>query len=153
MEALSYEIELAHSRDRVWEMFTTSAGLARWLCLRANVEARVGGAYELFWNPDESRPESDSTIGCRVLSLDHPRLLAFTWRGADAVAEVMNAPGITPTRVEVSLLPRPTGTRLLLVHSGWGDGDDWQRARAWFDRAWSGALERLREVLEAVELA
>ena len=151
MEALSYELELTHSRDQVWQMFTTSAGLARWLCLRANVEPRVGGAYELFWNPDQSRPESDSTIGCRVLSIDHPRLLSFTWRGADAVAETMNGPGITPTRVEVLLLPRPSGTRLVLVHSGWLDGDDWQRARDWFDRAWSGALERLPVVLAAAD--
>ena len=119
-------------------------GLGAWLCLRANVEPRVGGAYELFWNPDESRPDHDSTIGCRVLSIDRPRLLAFSWRGSDEVADVMNVEGAPQTSVTVQLLPRPSGTRLVVVHEGWGEGDGWARARAWFDRAWSGALERLR---------
>ena len=146
MEPLRFELDLPASRDRMWDLFTTAAGLSSWLCLRARVEPRVGGAYELFWNPDETRPESDSTLGCRILSIDRPRLLAFTWRGADAVADVMNAEGVIPTEVVVELLPRPTGTRLRMTHSGWGDGDDWEKARAWFDRAWRGALAKLAEV-------
>ena len=146
MEPLLFELDLPVSRDRMWDLFTTAAGLSSWLCLRARVEPRVGGAYELFWNPDETRPESDSTLGCRILSIDRPRLLAFTWRGADAVADVMNAEGVIPTEVVVELLPRPTGTRLRMTHSGWGDGDDWEKARAWFDRAWRGALAKLAEV-------
>lgn len=147
MEPLRFELDLAATRDRVWELFTTPDGLASWLCLRATVEPRVGGAFELFWNPDPARPESDSTLGCRILSIDRPRLLSFTWRGADAVAGVMNAEGVAPTEVTVELLPRPTGTRIRMTHTGWGDGDDWGRARTWFDRAWRGALARLAEIV------
>jgi len=145
MEPLRYELDLAATRDRVWELFTTAEGLAAWLCLRARVEPRVGGVYELFWNPDETRPDSDSTLGCRILSIDRPRLLSFTWRGADEVADVMNADGVAPTVVTVELLPRPTGTRLRMIHDGWGDGDGWERARSWFDRAWRAALPGLAE--------
>ncbi len=147
MQPLTYTMDLPVPRDRVWNAWTTSAGLASWLCLRAEVEPVVGGRYELFWNPDATRPESDSTLGCRVLSVDRPRLLRFTWRGADEVADVMNVPGAPVTEVEVRLLPTPDGTRLEISHAGWGDGPGWERARAWFDRAWSGALEQLRTVL------
>ncbi len=143
MEPLQYVLDLPAGRDRVWRMWTTPEGLCSWLCLRADVEPRVGGPFELFFNPDESKPESDSTIGCKVLSVDQPRLLVFDWRGADEVAEVMNAPDAPPTQCQVELLPRPTGTRLRLTHSDWGDGPGWEEARAWFDRAWSDALERL----------
>ena len=82
MEPLRFELDIAATRERVWDLFTTAGGLTSWLCLRARVEPRVGGAYELFWNPDATRPESDSTLGCRILSIDRPRLLSFTWRGA-----------------------------------------------------------------------
>jgi len=149
MEPLRYELDLAATRDRVWDLFTTADGLASWLCLRARVEPRVGGAYELFWNPDPKRPDSDSTLGCRVLTIDRPRLLSFSWRGADEVADVMNADGVAPTEVTVELRPRPTGTRIFLIHDGWGDGEGWERARGWFDRAWRGALDQLRDLVAA----
>lgn len=147
MDPLTYTMDLAVPRDRVWEAWTRPERLTAWLCLRANVEPVVGGRYELFWNPDPAKPEHDSTIGCRVLSVDRPRLLRFSWRGANEVAAVMNRPDAPVTEVEVRLSPTPDGTRLTLVHSGWADGPDWERARAWFDRAWSGALERLRTTL------
>ena len=146
-EPLKYTVDLPYARNRVWAAWTHAEELAKWLCLRAVVDPAVGGRYELFWNPDPSKPESDSTLGCRVLSVDPPRLLRFTWRGADEVADVMNAPDVAPTEVEVRLLPILEGTRLKVSHEGWGDGEGWDRARAWFDRAWSGALKALRQHL------
>jgi uncharacterized protein YndB with AHSA1/START domain len=144
MDPLRFTVDVPAPRDHVWEAFTTAAGLAGWLCLRARVEPEIGGAYELFWDPDESHPERDSTLGCTVLSLDRPRLLEFTWRGAEAVADVMNVAGAPPTQVKVELRPTLDGTRIELTHSGWGDGPGWERARAWFERAWGGALQALR---------
>ena len=146
MEPLIYRMNLVHPRDRIWALWTTPAGLTSWLCRRANVEPVVGGPFELFWNPDETKPESDSTLGCRVLSVDHPRLLEFSWRGADEVADVMNIEGAPQTQVKVELFPTLEGMRLEVTHHGWGDGADWKRARAWFDRAWQNALEELRRV-------
>ncbi len=146
---IALTMDLASTRDRVWGMWTTVEGLAAWLCLRANVDPEVGGAYELFWNPDESKPLSDSTAGCRVLSIDRPRLLEVSWRGADEVGQVMNAPGAPTTQVSVRLFPTLTGTRLELLHTGWGDGPEWERARAFFEAAWTNAFERLRTVLRS----
>jgi len=143
MEPLHFSVDLPAPRDRVWEALTTAAGLSSWLCLRARVELEIGGAYELFWDADESHPELDSTLGCSVLSVDAPRLLEFTWRGSEAVADVMNVPGEPQTQVKVELRPTLDGTRLELTHSGWSDGPGWDRARAWFERAWGGALQAL----------
>lgn len=143
LKPLQFLLDLPASRDRVWDLWTTESGLGAWLCERANVEPRPGGPYELFWHPDPFQPERDSTFGCKVLSAVRPRLLEFTWRGADAVAEVMNADDAPQTQCKLELTPRPTGTRLRLTHSGWGDGLGWVEARAWFDRAWGDALDRL----------
>lgn len=149
MEPLRFERELAAPRDVVWKAVATGDGVTRWLCPRAHVEPVVGGAYELFWNPD--RPESDSTLGCRVISLSYPRLLQVTWRGSDAVADVMNGPDAPRTEVKVELSPTLDGTRLVLVHSGWGSGAGWERARAWFEAAWRSALERLPAAVAELE--
>jgi uncharacterized protein YndB with AHSA1/START domain len=142
-------MDLREGRDRVWDMWTTPPGLTSWLCERAKVEPFAGGAYELYWNPDQSQPLSNSTNGCRVLSIDRPRLLVVSWRGSDAVARVMDAPGAPTTQVEVRLFPTLDGTRLELRHMGWGRGPEWTRARQWFELAWSNAFERLRMRLSA----
>lgn len=147
MEELSFTLDLPATRDRIWELWTTAAGLASWLCLRARVEPRVGGPFELFFNPNVRQPDSDSTLGCKVLSADPPRLLEFDWRGADALEEVMNKPGVPRTQCKLELFPRPSGTRLKLTHSGWGEGAGWADARAWFAKAWATALERLLGVV------
>jgi uncharacterized protein YndB with AHSA1/START domain len=144
MEPIVIERMLAGiPRENLWWAWTTAEGLSAWLCLRAEVEPVVGGKYELFWNPDPGKPESDSTLGCRVLSAYRPRYLQFTWRGSDEVADVMNVEGAPVTEVTVDFFPAGDGTRLLVTHSGWGDGPDWARARSWFERAWLGALEQL----------
>jgi uncharacterized protein YndB with AHSA1/START domain len=143
MQDLHYVLDISTTRDELWERLTTPQGLSSWLCLRANVSPVVGGPFEVFFNPDQTRPESDSTLGCRVLAIDRPRMLRIDWRGADELAEVMNAPGVARTEVEFLLFPTLTGSRLEVTHSGWGDGQGWERARAWFHAAWSGALESL----------
>ncbi len=139
MEPLFFKMDLCWPRDRVWTAWTTPEGLTGWLCLRAVVEPVVGGAYELFFDPDPAGPEGCSTLCGRVLSVDRPRLLQFS--GATA------SPDSPLSEVKVELFPTPSGTRLEVTHSGWGEGEQWETARAWFERSWYDALERLRLAL------
>lgn len=130
------------SAEEAWQAWTAPERLTQWLCASANVDVRVGGAYELFWEPD--RPEHNSTLGCRVLEVDRPRLLRFEWRGPDQFADVMNEQPF-PTRVTVRIEPDGAGARMTLEHEGWGDGDDWEAARAWHERVWAGAVDGLAQ--------
>jgi len=41
------------------------------------------------------------------------------------------------------VVPVGAGTRVHRVHSGWRSGPEWEEARAWQERAWSGALREL----------
>lgn len=49
---------------RAFESFTRADLLVGWLTSAAEVEPRVGGKYELFWEPADR--ENNSTIGCRI---------------------------------------------------------------------------------------
>jgi hypothetical protein len=42
-----------------------------------------------------------------------------------------------------------TTTRVSLHHVGWGDGGEWDRAYAYFDRAWSNVLGNLKKRWES----
>ncbi len=100
----------------------------------------------ISWEP--ARREDNSTIGCRVTAAAPGQLLAFTWRGPVPFKPFTNAADPL-THVVVSFAAEGDGTRVHLVHSGWRDDADWERARAWQDVAWSRALEALAATARA----
>jgi uncharacterized protein YndB with AHSA1/START domain len=135
---------------RAFEMFTVNGELEKWLTARADVEARLGGKYELFWNPDE--PEFDSTVGCRVTAFAPGRLLAFEWKGPKQYSDFMNE--CRPlTHVTVAFVPAGEGgkpvTEVHLVHTGWRATPEWEEAREWFVRNWEGAFGALEKAVNA----
>jgi hypothetical protein len=44
------------------------------------------------------------------------------------------------------VLPRAeAGENIVLFHTGWGDGGEWDKAYAYFERAWSNVLGSLKK--------
>lgn len=128
---------------RIWDALVDPAQVGTWFAARANVVPERGGAYELFWQPDD--PEHQSTIGCRITAIAAGRYLAFTWRGPDELSELMNEgdPPPPPTHVTFTLTPDSEGTDVRVRHVGFGESEDWSRAIAWHERAWSAVLGNL----------
>ena len=141
MDKVIYHLTtLKCSPEKASEMFTVNEHLERWLTESADVEAQVGGKYELYWNPEDR--ENDSTIGCKILALRPNRLLSFEWKGPKQFKHFMNE--IRPlTNVVVSFIPSPEGTEVHLLHTGWRDTPEWEEARQWFDKSWRMALTEL----------
>lgn len=136
-----------------FEMFTVGQLLQTWLAPVAEVEPRVGGKYELFWEP--SLRENNSTIGCRVTALQPDKFLSFEWKGPTGFKGFMNEADPL-THVLVCFIP-VTGerdrTEVHLIHSGWRRTPDWEAARQWFETSWSGAFTELeKQVNGAVSL-
>jgi uncharacterized protein YndB with AHSA1/START domain len=132
-------------------MFIVNAHLEKWLTRAADVVPKVGGKYELFWNPDDK--ENDSTIGCKILGLQPNVFLTFEWKGAKQFKHFMN--NVRPlTTVTVFFIPvggEAQETNVHLLHTGWRDTTDWDEAREWFDRAWTKAFSDLEKyVKEAI---
>lgn len=145
-EPIVIEIEVGAPVDRVWQAWTESNDLAAWLTARANIRAEVGGQYELFWEP--AHPERNSTLGCTIISMRVNEILGFTWKGPVPYADLMNSDP-PPTSVTVMFrVTDPERTVIRIEHTGWGPGPRWGEARGWQDRAWRGALARLKELLE-----
>ena len=123
--------------------FVEKEPLEDFFAVEAEVEARVGGKYELSWDP-ANKPDN-STVGCCITAMAEPHLLAFDWRGPVEFNETMNAANPL-THVVVSIYPQAGGGSLVhLVHSGWRPGEDWLAARNYFDRGWRSVLDSLTE--------
>ena len=134
------------SKEEAFEMFTVNKNLENWLTAKANVEHKKGGMYELFWEPDDV--ENNSTIGCRILAIDKPNYLNFEWKGPKQYKQFMNFTRPL-TNVTVIFNHHEVGTQVTLIHTGWKVGKEWNQARQYFVKAWSGAFDQLESTLKS----
>ena len=146
MSAFKVEVSIDASLDQVWLAWTSSDRITTWFAPEANVKARVGGPFELFFDP--TNHDHQSTKGCIFTLVEPMRLLGFTWRGPDRFSMFMNDP-ISLTFVTVYFQDEGGATRIVVEHGGWGNGNDWEEARAWHHRAWEDVLGRLKSTLES----
>lgn len=146
LDALMIELDICAPVETLWRAWTEPSEVSSWLAEKANVCARPGGPFELFWDPDNT--QRNSTLGCIVLAVDEPHRLSFSWKGPEPFAALMNQEPL-PTRVTLSLQELGQGrTRLRLEHSGWGEGAGWAQAKAWHENVWRTALGGLKTRLE-----
>jgi uncharacterized protein YndB with AHSA1/START domain len=129
---LRTEMVLAAPVAQVWDLWTTEKGVTSFFSPGARIEPRVDGAYGIYFNPS-APPGSRGGDGLRIVVFEPNKRLAFTW----------NAPPDQPyvraqrTIVYVDLEPAAGDkTRLTFTHTGWGRGQEWDRAYDYFDQAW-----------------
>jgi hypothetical protein len=134
-------VHLNCSPQYAFVFFTENRHLENWLTQKADVKPRIGGKYELFWNPKER--ENDSTIGCKILIMATGKFVCFEWKGPKQFKHFMNDVN-SLTQVSVLFFPTQKGTEIHLIHTGWKLTAEWEEARVWFDKAWEKALLKLQ---------
>lgn len=123
--------------ERVWAYLTDSDLRRQWLASGA-MEMQHGAAFELTWRNDElteppgRRPDgfaAEHRMQCRILALDPPRALSFTF-GPHGEVDFTLAPA--GARVLLTLTHRrvPDRSTLLKVSAGWHAHLDLLAARA-----------------------
>jgi uncharacterized protein YndB with AHSA1/START domain len=147
---IQIKIDLNCDISQAFNFFTINAKLESWLPEKAEVEPKVGGKFELFWEPKNRK--INSTIGCKITSFEKNKFLSFEWKGPERFQSFMNfCDPLTHVVVVFSFCSDdPKKTTLFLFHSGWRDGPEWQKARDYFQKAWSGALINLNDKLRSI---
>lgn len=142
---LHKEVVVNATPERVFEMWTTPAGLKEFLGIESNIDLRIGGPMELYFGPDNPKGERGSD-GCQILSYLPGRMLCYSW----------NAPPSFPaerakrTWVVIFFHEAPGGkTRVEFNHVGFGPTGEgnWDAVRTYFDRAWGNVLKALAQKL------
>lgn len=126
------ELFLRASPERVFRALTDKAELERWFVSRAEVDARPGGAFSFTWQPHEM-------VNGRFVAVEPPHRLVTVWD---------EGPSLGFTEVTFELTPQGGGTLLRLVHTGFGEGDDWDRLYTDIQSGWNSKLEHLRDWLD-----
>jgi len=116
-ESLTFDLDLPHPPEKVWRALTDPALLSEWLLPAIGFTLERGSAFALQAPP---QPEWDGVVHCRIVDLEPPPRLSYRW----VVGEI-------DTVVTFTLTSTPTGTRLLLIQSGFKEDQrkNWGGAR------------------------
>jgi len=140
--------EIDCDRETAFNMFTKNELLENWLTVKAEVDTKVGGKYELFWVPENR--ESNSTIGCKITGIEKDKFISFDWKGpADFESYMNSADPLTHVIVFFTQNDSDSNKTIIhLFHTGWRKDPDWQKARDYFDKAWLKALQALKDKIK-----
>jgi uncharacterized protein YndB with AHSA1/START domain len=103
-ESILFEFDLHHSPEKVWRALTDPALLAEWLLPVVDLELELEAAFTFKALP---QPGWDGAVNCRFLEIEAQKKLSYTWVVGDI-----------DTIVTFTLMPTASGTRLVLVQSG-----------------------------------
>jgi uncharacterized protein YndB with AHSA1/START domain len=118
--------------EMAFEAVTKASELREWMCDQAWTAIQPHGAYQVRW-------EGGYLASGRFIELDPPRRAAFTWQGTGEPGE---------TAVAFTVEPEAGGTRVTVVHTGFGPGAEWDAHVAASEKGWDGGLDNLKSILE-----
>ncbi len=134
--------EVDGALDDVWAAFTTKEGIESWMVPIAEVDLRIGGTIKTNYNK-AAGIGGPGTIVHHILSLEPKRMISSRFdapENAKAVKIAEKAWGITYFD---SLAPKKT--RVTVVACGYGEGPEWDTARAFFEKGNAYTLDKLKE--------
>jgi uncharacterized protein YndB with AHSA1/START domain len=142
--AIDKQVEIAATLDQAWDAWTTRAGITSFFAPDARIEAHVGGAFHIHFDPG-APPGSRGADDMRFMALQPKKMLSFDWNAPPSLPEARAQRTFVVVRFE---RVGDAVTRVSLHHTGWGDGGEWDKAYAYFDRAWGGVLGNLKKRFE-----
>jgi uncharacterized protein YndB with AHSA1/START domain len=143
--ALNKEVIVNAPAEKVWQTWTTKAGIESFFAPEAEVEAQVGGAFHIHINPLAPKGEKGAD-DMRFLALQPPKMLSFDWNAPPSLPEARKQR--TFVVVRLAAVDDKT-TKVTLHHVGWGDGGEWDKAYAYFDKAWGNVLGNLKKSFDS----
>jgi uncharacterized protein YndB with AHSA1/START domain len=142
MTSLTLVRRIAARPSIVFEAMTTAEGVAAWFgpdelpVVRAEMDARVGGAYRVHFRTLDGRDGHDHEASGEFLELVPPRRIVMSWSWV--IGGVPEERGRT-SRIEIDLTPIGDGTELTFTHTALASEAS-EESHKW---GWTGALGKL----------
>ncbi|MFN0136422.1 MAG: SRPBCC domain-containing protein, partial [Phycisphaerae bacterium] len=146
---IDIDVTVKATPAEVWTAWTTNEGLHTWMSPNTNVECRIGGPFEIYFNAAAPAGERGSD-GCKILSYVPGEMLSYDWNAPPQFAHARQ------NRTWVVILLSAVGekeTKVRLVHLGWDDmqkahpdhAAEWKQVHEYFTKAWAMKLGHLKQ--------
>lgn len=142
--AVTKQVVVPAPVESVWRAWTTRDGIVSFMAPEAEIDARVGGAFHIHFNP-YGEPGQKGADDMRFMALQAPTMLSFDWNAPPHLAQARQQRTFVIVRLKELA---PGSTQVTLTHTGWGDGGEWDLTYNYFDRAWGAVLGNLRKRFE-----
>ena len=136
MKHIRKEIEVHAPLAEMWRAWTTAEGAKTFFGPEARVDLRIGGPYEILFDLEQPAGKRGGE-GLTVLCYVPDELVAFQWNAPPDFPTLRDCPR---TWVVVQLAPDGDRVKVTLRHYGFGEGAEWDRLYAYFQRAWGLVL-------------
>ncbi len=130
--AIRLEIDINAPVQKVWWAWTTGEGAKTFFAPANQIELRVAGAYEHYFNP-KGEPGTRGAEGTVILAIQEEKMLSFTWDAPPQFPVIRKQR--TSVVIRLSKLSE-TQTRVALIQTGWGEGEEWDNVYNMFIHAW-----------------
>ena len=142
--AIDKEIVVPATLEVAWAAWTTREGIVSFFAPDAVVDAQVGGPFQIYINPGVPAGMRGAD-DMRFLAVQPKKMISFDWNAPPSLPEAR----AQRTFVVVRFAPMDDKTtRVTLHHTGWGEGGEWDKTYAYFDRAWGNVLSNLKQRFE-----
>jgi uncharacterized protein YndB with AHSA1/START domain len=129
--SLEKELFIKASPERVFQALTRKEDLERWFLVKAEIDLCPGGAVRFEWG------SGIVEVG-KIAVLEPPHRLSYTWEALEP----------SPTMISFELTAENDGTLLRLIHTGIGEGEDWDNYYSSVNGGWNEHLKDLTAWLE-----
>ncbi len=139
--AIDEKVTVKAGVAEVWKAWTTSEGIKTFFAPDAKVELRVDGPFQIYINP-LAEPGMRGADDMRIIGFQEQKMLSFTWNAPPSLPEARKQRSV----VIVRFISRGDDlTDVTIHHVGWGEGGEWDKAYAYFSKAWPSVLKNLKK--------
>ena len=142
--AIEKEVVVRATLDEAWAAWTTREGIVSFFAPDAVIDPRVGGAFHIHIDPG-AQPGAKGADDMRFMALQPKKMLSFDWNAPPHLPEARAQRTFVVVRFAAV---DDKNTKVTLHHTGWGDGGEWDKTYAYFNRAWGGVLSNLNKRFE-----
>jgi uncharacterized protein YndB with AHSA1/START domain len=134
--SIKLEITVNAPIEKVWKSWTTPDGIRSFFAPDCDIDVRVLGKYDILFAPTAPAGRRGAE-GNLILAIQEGKMLSFTWDAPPSFQSIRTQR--TSVVIRFTRLDQ-NKTKLLLNHSGWGEGDEWNRVYDYFILAWGDVV-------------
>jgi uncharacterized protein YndB with AHSA1/START domain len=134
----------------LWQAFTVDSEIVKWMVPVAHMDLKIGGTLETSYDQN-AKIGDPNNIRHKILSYEPDRMLSFTFTMPKLFPKAHEENGHW---VVVNFEPL-TAHKTLVTETiyGWGEGEDWDKAYAFFDKGDAWTMSELEKRFASEEPA